>query len=284
MWTNYVCTFVEVGGLLFIIAVGAGFGAASIISRRRTQRSMRRPNAASRARLFDADDGRRADVFLVHRLRRHAQRRRRGKEPRRTMPWGIILALAIVATFLYIGVAVTAVSVVDHRDLPPDASALAMVASRRHRGCRRGHSTSSRCSPCQHGADQLHHGLAFAVRHGPARIVTRRARPRSSRANSPCRDTHVARGGVDLAFPAEKKLSTPWRRRRDCCCLFSFMVVNTGTDRPEAAAGRTAAASKCRSLFRRGRAAECGAHHAHRVTAANANPREHQSSRAHRMR
>ena len=32
------------------------------------------------------------------------------KEPRRTMPWGIVLAL-VIATFLYIGVAVTAVSV-----------------------------------------------------------------------------------------------------------------------------------------------------------------------------
>jgi amino acid transporter len=46
------------------------------------------------------------------------------------MPWGIVLAL-VVATFLYIAVAVTAVSVVDHRRFAnPDASALAMVASR----------------------------------------------------------------------------------------------------------------------------------------------------------
>jgi amino acid transporter len=38
------------------------------------------------------------------------------KEPVRTMPWGIVIALA-VATVLYISVAVTAVSVVDYREL-----------------------------------------------------------------------------------------------------------------------------------------------------------------------
>jgi amino acid transporter len=52
------------------------------------------------------------------------------KEPRRTMPWGIVLAL-FIATLLYMGVAITTVSVVDHRRfLDPDASALSMVAAR----------------------------------------------------------------------------------------------------------------------------------------------------------
>ena len=69
------------------------------------------------------------------------------KEPERTMPWGIVLALA-VATVLYISVAVTAVSVVDYRELA-DAGRprFAQITNRPPRGCRRGRSTTSRCSP-----------------------------------------------------------------------------------------------------------------------------------------
>jgi amino acid transporter len=51
------------------------------------------------------------------------------KEPQRTMPWGIILALA-VATVLYIGVAVTAISVVNHRDLAAHPAPLSAIANK----------------------------------------------------------------------------------------------------------------------------------------------------------
>jgi amino acid transporter len=51
------------------------------------------------------------------------------KEPRRTMPWGITLAL-ISAAFLYIGVAVTAISVVDYRDLAKANAPLSAIADR----------------------------------------------------------------------------------------------------------------------------------------------------------
>jgi amino acid transporter len=51
------------------------------------------------------------------------------KEPRQTMPRGIVLAL-LVATVLYIGVAVTAVSVVPHQQFADkDISAMARVTS-----------------------------------------------------------------------------------------------------------------------------------------------------------
>jgi amino acid transporter len=45
------------------------------------------------------------------------------------MPWGILLALGVV-TILYIGVAVTVVSVVDYRELPADPAALSKVTDR----------------------------------------------------------------------------------------------------------------------------------------------------------
>jgi amino acid transporter len=51
------------------------------------------------------------------------------KEPRRTMPWGIVLALS-VATVLYISVAVTAVSVVDYRELAQPGAPLSKIADR----------------------------------------------------------------------------------------------------------------------------------------------------------
>ena len=50
------------------------------------------------------------------------------KEPRRTMPWGIVTALAVV-TVLYIGVAVTAVSVVNYRDFAKPGAPLSKIAN-----------------------------------------------------------------------------------------------------------------------------------------------------------
>jgi amino acid transporter len=131
MWTNYLCTFVEVGGLLFIIAVGSRFwGSVNYFET---------PHAT-----FDPDGqmlhhglglsmlmtGAVLTFFSFIGFEDMLNVAEEVKEPKRTMPWGIVLAL-VVATFLYIAVAVTAVSVVDHRRFAnPDASALAMVASR----------------------------------------------------------------------------------------------------------------------------------------------------------
>jgi amino acid transporter len=51
------------------------------------------------------------------------------KEPRRTMPLGIVIALAVV-TVLYIGVAVTAVSVVDYKEFATPGTPLAKIANK----------------------------------------------------------------------------------------------------------------------------------------------------------
>ena len=128
MWTNLLCTIVEVGGLLFIIAVGARFwGSVNYFET---------PSAT-----FDAD-GRMLDhglglgmlmagsvltFFSFIGFEDMLNVAEEVKEPRRTMPRGIVLAL-LVATLLYIGVAVTTVSVVHHQDFRQvDLSPLARV-------------------------------------------------------------------------------------------------------------------------------------------------------------
>lgn len=128
MWMNIVCTFVEVGGLLFIIAIGMRYwGSVNYL--------------ATPLATF-ADDG----VMLSHGLglpmvlagsvltffsfigfEDMLNVSEEVKEPRRTMPRGIVLAL-LVASALYIGVAVTAVSVIPHQEFAgKDLSPLARV-------------------------------------------------------------------------------------------------------------------------------------------------------------
>ena len=131
MWTNIVCTFVEVGGLLFILAIGMRFWGSV--------HYLETPSAT-----FD-DDGRMLDhglgvsmvlagsvltFFSFIGFEDMLNVSEEVKEPRTTMPRGIVLAL-MVATLLYIGVAVTVVSVIPHQQFAnPEMSPLARVTSR----------------------------------------------------------------------------------------------------------------------------------------------------------
>jgi amino acid transporter len=129
MWTNIVCTTVEVGGLLFIIAVGARFWgsvnyleAAEIVGEQgqRLQQGLSASLLMSGAVLtFYAFIGFEDMLNVAEEV----------KEPRQTMPWGIVLAQAIAA-LLYMGIAITAVSVVDYRELAVAESPMNSIASR----------------------------------------------------------------------------------------------------------------------------------------------------------
>lgn len=131
MWTNFLCTFVEVGGLVFIIVVGMRYwGSVNYL--------------ATPLATFD-DDG----AMLSHGLgtpmvlagsvltffsfigfEDMLNISEEVKQPRTTMPRGIVLAL-LVATVLYIGVAVTAVSVVPHQQFAgKELSPLARVTGK----------------------------------------------------------------------------------------------------------------------------------------------------------
>jgi amino acid transporter len=129
MWTNLACTAVEVGGLLLIIAVGARYWGS--IDYLETAKAT-----------FDTDGklidhglsasmllgGAVLTFFSFVGFEDMLNVAEEVKEPRRTMPWGIVTALAIV-TVLYIGVAVTAVSVVDYRDFTKPGAPLSKIAN-----------------------------------------------------------------------------------------------------------------------------------------------------------
>lgn len=130
MWMNLFCTAVEVGGLVFIITVGMRFWGD--VNYWETPRAT-----------FDADgrllgsglappmllSGAVLTFFSFMGFEDMLNVAEEVKRPRLTMPWGIVLALLVV-TILYLGVAVTAVSVVDCRDLAAAPAPLRLIANR----------------------------------------------------------------------------------------------------------------------------------------------------------
>jgi len=132
MWTNLLCTAVEVGGLLFIIAIGMRYW-GSVNYLETTQATF-----DDNGRLLDHGltvpmllGGAVLTFFSFVGFEDMLNVAEEVKEPRRTMPWGIILALAVV-TVLYMSIAVTAVSVVDYREFTREKAPapLSLIANR----------------------------------------------------------------------------------------------------------------------------------------------------------
>ena len=130
MWTNLLCTAIEVGGLLFIVAVGARFWG--------TIDYFETPRATFDAQGAIVDHGLGMSMLLAGSVLTFfsfigfedmLNVAEEVKEPERTMPWGIVLALA-VATLLYISVSITAVSVVDYRVLAHAPAPLSAICNR----------------------------------------------------------------------------------------------------------------------------------------------------------
>src|SRR5262245_42835752 len=130
MWTNILCTFVEVGGLLFIIAIGMRYwGNVHYLETPRATFDENRQMLHHGLGLPMVMAGSVLTFFSFIGFEDMLNVSEEVKEPKRTMPWGIVLAL-LVATALYIGVAVTAVSVVPHQQFgQKDLSPLARVTS-----------------------------------------------------------------------------------------------------------------------------------------------------------
>jgi amino acid transporter len=130
MWTNLVCTTVEVGGLLFIVAIGARYwGSINYLET---------PAAAFDAQGRLVDHGLGASLLMSGAVLTFfsfigfedmLNVAEEVKQPERTMPWGIVIALA-VATVLYISVALTAVSVVDYRVLAQAPAPLSIICDK----------------------------------------------------------------------------------------------------------------------------------------------------------
>jgi basic amino acid/polyamine antiporter, APA family len=131
MWTNIVCTFVEVGGLLFIIAVGMRFWGSV--------HYLETPEATFDGGGTMRDSGLGLSMVLAGSVLTFfsfigfedmLNVSEEVKEPRKTMPRGIVLAL-LIATVLYVAVAVTAVSVIPHQQFSgKDFSPLARVTGK----------------------------------------------------------------------------------------------------------------------------------------------------------
>jgi amino acid transporter len=111
MWANLVCTAVEVGGLLFIIAVGARYwGGVNYL-----ETPVADGGGSSLSALLVLN-GAVLTFFSFIGFEDMLNVSEEVKDPVRTVPRALVIALAI-ATVLYISMSVTAVSVVDYRQL-----------------------------------------------------------------------------------------------------------------------------------------------------------------------
>jgi APA family basic amino acid/polyamine antiporter len=108
IWMNMICTTIEVGGLLFVIAVSLPyFGRVDYLETPSAAGGLALPMVMSGAVLtFYAFVGFEDLLNLAEEV----------KNPQRTMPWGIVLALACV-TVIYVLVSIAAISVVAYVDL-----------------------------------------------------------------------------------------------------------------------------------------------------------------------
>lgn len=119
MWTNLACTAVEVGGLLFIAAVGVRYWGAVDYLETPSGRPLGPVMLMSGSVLtFFAFVGFEDMLNVSEEVR----------NPRRTMPWGIVTALGIV-TLLYLAISITAVSVVDSATLAEAPAPLAAITA-----------------------------------------------------------------------------------------------------------------------------------------------------------
>jgi amino acid transporter len=126
VWVNMVCTAVEAGGLLFVIAVSIPYLGSVIY--------LEVPPAAAAAGGLSLPlvmTGAVLTFYAFVGFEDLLNLSEEVKDPQRTMPWGIILAVGIT-TILYILVSVAAVSVVAYADLahaPAPLAAITQIAA-----------------------------------------------------------------------------------------------------------------------------------------------------------
>lgn len=120
MWMNIFCTFVEATGLLLVIAVGVSWwGTANLFETPSAEGITATLLLQGAILTFFSFIGFEDTLNVAEECR----------DPQRTVPIGIVSAM-LVATLLYIAVAVTAVSVVPWRELAAAPGPLAEVMNR----------------------------------------------------------------------------------------------------------------------------------------------------------
>jgi amino acid transporter len=125
MWANIVCTIIEAGGLLLIIAVGMRFwGSADLF-----ETPAGGGGGLSSVPLLLIAQGGILTFYAFLGFEDVLNIAEETRAPRRTIPAGLILALCIVAV-IYLGVSITAVSVVPWNELAESNAPLADVIAR----------------------------------------------------------------------------------------------------------------------------------------------------------
>ena len=122
LWANLVCTFIEVGALVLIVVLGARYwGGVNYLE------TPRATPTSTGLTPFTLMSGAVLTFFAFIGFEDILNVAEECKEPRKTLPRGIILAL-LIATVLYISVALTAVSVVNYRNLVDASAPMAAVS------------------------------------------------------------------------------------------------------------------------------------------------------------
>jgi amino acid transporter len=121
MWLNVVCTIVEAGGLLLVIAVGLShWGSADLLAT---------PDPARDVLWLLMLQGAVLTFFSFLGFEDAINVAEEARDPERTIPIGLISAM-VVAAALYVGVAITAVSVVPPAELARAPGPLTEVVTR----------------------------------------------------------------------------------------------------------------------------------------------------------
>ena len=147
MWLNVVCTVVEASGLLFIIAVGARYwGGVNYLE---TAKDTVAGGPGSGITLALVMQGAVLTFFSFIGFEDILNVSEEVKNPRKNVPFGLIGAM-ILATLIYMAVAITAVSVVPWRELAASKTPLMDVAHK--------------AAPWLGGIDRLYLGITiFAI-------------------------------------------------------------------------------------------------------------------------
>ena len=124
LWLNLLCTAIEVGGLVFIVIIGARYwGGVNYLET---------PPATGELTVSLVLSGTVLTFFAFIGFEDMLNVGEEVKNPQRTMPRGMIIALC-VATVLYISISVTAVSVVSYHELSDTKTHGAALAQITHK-------------------------------------------------------------------------------------------------------------------------------------------------------
>ena len=130
MWVNFLCTFVEAAGLIFIIVVGVQFwGGVDYFETPPPAALQKGGFSASGLTLALVLQGAVLMFFSFIGFEDILNVSEEVKNPKRDLPFGLIGAM-ILATLIYMAVAITAVSVVPWRELAASKTPLMEVARR----------------------------------------------------------------------------------------------------------------------------------------------------------